>query len=96
MAGPIPLEPIEAKQLVYAAYSGDPTQTFSIEYHFCTYDFDKSEVKISYEDLTGDGLLEMIVNLGSESKVFFTDTLGNGLQVHEMEYDWFMENETMG
>lgn len=31
-------------ELVYAAYSGDPTQTFSIEYHFCTYDFDKSEV----------------------------------------------------
>lgn len=31
-------------ELVYVAYSGDPYQSYSIEFHFCTYDFETEEV----------------------------------------------------
>lgn len=31
-------------ELVYTSYSGDPNQNYSIEFHFCTYDFEKGEV----------------------------------------------------
>ena len=31
-------------ELVYVSYSGDPYQNYSVEFHFCTYDFEKSEV----------------------------------------------------
>ena len=65
-------------------------------YCYSSEEYDESEMEISYEDLTGDGLLEMIVNHGDKCTVFYTDTFINSFQVHEMEYDWFMKNETMG
>ncbi len=59
-------------------------------------DYDKAEIDIRYDDLTGDGLLEMIVNLGSECEVYYFDESVSGFYIHSMEYDWFMENTTMG
>ena len=59
-------------------------------------DYDRSTEYIEYDDVNGDGITEMTVNLNDEKFVFYVDTLSNNFHVHHVDIEYYLENMVAG